>query len=75
MEKIDSYNRRSACCQLIDFDTIFADESDFVEVCEWKNGMGCDVAINDTHYSFTYGEFEAIKYLIEHLNNEPIFEF
>ena len=65
---IESYKRNAACCNLIDFDPMFADESDFVEVCEWKNGAGYDVAINDTHYAFTYGEFKAIEYLVEQLN-------
>lgn len=68
MNKAESYNRPAVCCHLIHFDDLFADESDFVEVCEWKNGLGYDVAINDTHYSFTIGEFNAIQYLIEYLN-------
>lgn len=68
MENIEIYSRPAVCCSLEKFDTVFADESDFVEVCEWKNGMGYDININDTHISFTHGEFEAIKYLIECLN-------
>lgn len=68
MEKIEIYNRPSVCCNLIDFDPLFADESDFIEVCEWKNGLGYDIAINDTHLSFTQGEFKAICYLIAQLN-------
>lgn len=68
MENIEYYNKRAVCCSLIDFDQAFADESDFIEVCEWKNGMGYDVCINETHYSFTHGEFNAMCYLIEHLN-------
>jgi hypothetical protein len=68
MKNVEIYNRPAICCNLVDFDKVFADESDFVEVCEWKNGLGYDVAINDEHYSFTQGEFEAICYLIEQLN-------
>ena len=30
-----------------DFDKIFADENDFVEVCEWKNCLGYDISINE----------------------------
>lgn len=67
---IESYNRASVCCSLKDFDKIFANEDDFVEVCEWKNCLGYDISINDTHYSLSHGEFEAIKYLIAHLNRE-----
>lgn len=72
MENIECYNKRAVCCSLIDFDQVFADESDFMEVCEWKNGMGYDVCINDTHFSFTHGEFNAMCYLIEHLNKNKI---
>ena len=65
---VENYNRRAVCCNLDEFDTIFADETDFVEVCEWKNGEGYDIAINDTHISLTYGELEAINYLVTQLN-------
>ena len=68
MKEAEKYNRRAVCCRLIDFDSVFADESDFIEVCEWKNGIGYDIAINDTHYSLSYGEFKAIEYLIAQLN-------
>lgn len=70
MEKVEKYNRPTACCNLERFDTMFADEQDFAEVCEWKNGCGYDIAINDRHYSLTRGEIDAINYLIEHLNED-----
>ena len=70
MENIETYNRPAICCSLVDFDPMFAEETDFVEVCEWKNGMGYDVAVNDTHFSFTIGEFKAIEYLIKQLNKK-----
>ena len=68
MKDVENYNRRAVCCRLVEFDPVFANESDFIEVCEWKNGIGYDVAINDTHYSLSYGEFKAIEYLIAQLN-------
>lgn len=49
---------------------LFAGEGDFIEVCEWKNGEGFDIAINDRHYSFTHGELKAINYLIDELNKK-----
>ena len=66
--KIETYNRRAVCCSLNDFDPIFATESDFIEVCDWKNGEGYDITINDKNYSLTIGELEAINYLVEKLN-------
>ena len=66
--KIETYNRRAVCCSLKDFDPIFATESDFIEVCEWKNGEGYDIAINDRHISITHGELEAINFLAAQLN-------
>jgi hypothetical protein len=65
---LEKYNRPAISCNLNKFDPIFADINDFIEVCEWKNGEGYDIAIKDNHYSFTTGEIEAIKYLIAELN-------
>ena len=67
---LQNYERPAICCDLDEFDTIFAGEGDFIEVCEWKNGEGFDIAINDRHYSFTHGELKAINYLIEELNKK-----
>ena len=49
---------------------ILAKESDFIEVTEWSNGEGWDVSINDRIISLTYGQLEAIKYLIKVLDYE-----
>lgn len=65
---LEKYNRKAACCNLEEFDPLFASGDDFIEVCEWKNGEGYDIAINDTHISLTYGELEAINYLVSQLN-------
>ena len=69
MEKLEKYERHAVCCCLEEFDPIFAGENDFIEVCEWKNGEGYDISINDRQYSFTHGALEAINYLIAQSNN------
>lgn len=66
--KVETYNRRAVCCSINDFYPIFADESNFIEVCELKNGEGYDITINDKSFSLTIGELEAINYLVEKLN-------
>lgn len=66
---VENYNRNAVCCNLEKFDPLFASGDDFIEVCEWKNGEGYDIFINDRHYSFTHGELEAINFLTAQLNN------
>ena len=66
---VETYNRKAVCCNLEEFDPLFASGDDFIEVCEWKNGEGYDFAINDRHISLTHGELEAINVLAEQLNN------
>ena len=66
--KVEKYNRSAICCCLSDFDPVFAEDSDFIEVCTWKNGEGYDITINERSYSFTIGELDAINYLVEQLN-------
>jgi hypothetical protein len=66
---VENYNRNAACCNLDEFDPLFASVDDFIEVCEWKNGEGYDIVINDRYYSFTHGELEAINFLVAKLND------
>ena len=66
---VETYNRKAVSCNLEEFDPLFASGDDFIEVCEWKNGEGYDIAINDRHISLTHGELEAINFLVEQLNN------
>ena len=66
--KVETYNRRAVCCSINEFDPIFATESDFIEVCEWRCGDGFDITIDEKSYSLTIGELEAINYLVEKLN-------
>ena len=66
---LEKYNRKAVSCNLEEFDPLFASGDVFIEVCEWKNGEGYDIAINDRHISLTHGELEAINFLAEQLNN------
>lgn len=46
-------------------------ESSFIEITEWTNGEGWDIAINEKMINLTYGELEAINYLTKALDYEP----
>jgi hypothetical protein len=46
--------------------TIWPEDNDFMEVTEWYNGEGFDVAIGDKHSRLTWGEFEALQALVHH---------
>lgn len=36
---------------------------EYMEVCEWANGEGFDVAIGDTHFQLTWGQFNLLQVL------------
>jgi len=60
MESVESYKRECIFSPLKD--------SDFIEVCRWKNHEGVDVTINGKHLiSLTYGEIKAINKLSKKL--------
>lgn len=42
-------------------------DDDFIEITEWSNGEGWDITINDRHFHLTYGELDAINFLIKYL--------
>lgn len=42
-------------------------DGDFIEITEWSNGEGWDITINDRHFHLTYGELDAINFLIKYL--------
>jgi hypothetical protein len=70
--KIDSYERKSVFAELKSF-CVFADEHDFIEVTEWKNGEGFDVEMQgklQERFQMTHGEFRALKTLVKKLNKE-----
>lgn len=45
-------------------------KSSFIEITEWTNGEGWDIAINEKMFNLTYGELEAINYLTKALDYE-----
>lgn len=63
--------RKSVNDKLKKYDHL-AKDSDFIEVTEWTNGEGWDISINDNIISLTWGQLEAINYLIKVLSYEKI---
>jgi hypothetical protein len=60
---IDTYNRKAKFTELKLYDHT-AKEHDFMEVCEWNNGEGFDVSINEKLCSFTWGQYECLQALV-----------
>jgi hypothetical protein len=57
---MESYDRKARFTKLKPY-CIFASDEDFIEICEWKNGEGIDVTLNNKNiFSLTYGELEAL---------------
>lgn len=69
--KIEAYKRNSVFTRLKNYCS-FANEHDYIEVTEWKNGEGFDINIsnstNTKNFDLTHGEFNALKKLIKQLN-------
>ena len=64
---MDKYNRKAVFSYLKKYDHL-ADEHDFIEVIEWKNGEGFDVEIVSklsTRFQLTWGQFAAMKKLVK----------
>ena len=59
-------NRKSISDKLKKYDYL-AKDNDFIEVIEWTNGEGYDIAINDKIISLTRGQIDAINYLVRSL--------
>ena len=49
---------------------VLAKDNDHIEVTEWTNGEGWDIIINDKIISLSWGELEAINYLVKALDYE-----
>lgn len=60
-------NRKSVNDNLRKYDHL-AKKDGFIEVTEWTNGEGWDICLNDKLISLTYGQLEAIKYLVKTLD-------
>ena len=60
---IDTYNRKARFAELKPYDQ-FSDEDDFMEVCEWHNGEGFDVTIDNRQFQLTWGQWECLQVLV-----------
>lgn len=58
--------RKSISDKLRKYDYL-AKEDDFIEVTEWGKGEGWDITLNEQVISLTWGQLDAIDYLIKHL--------
>lgn len=66
---MDKYKRKAVFSYLSKFDHL-ANDSDFIEVCEWNNGEGFDVEIVGKlpeRFQLTWGEFNALKKAVKKL--------
>ena len=64
---MEIYERKAVSDELKKYDYL-ANDSDFIEVTEWTNGEGWDIWLNDRLMSLTYGQLEAINYLVKTLD-------
>jgi hypothetical protein len=62
---MEQYERKAKFSPLRPYD-FFAKEDDFMEVCEWKNGEGFDVTINNKLFSLTWGQLECLQVLVNY---------
>ena len=54
------YQRKAKMAELTKYCHL-AKEHDYIEVCEWSNGEGFDVSINERYFHLSWGEFEALQ--------------
>lgn len=64
---MELYERKAVTDSLKKYDHL-AKDLDFIEVAEWANGEGWDISLNNRLISLTYGQLEAIKYLVKALD-------
>ena len=63
---MEMYQRKAKFTELKKYDH-FAKDDDFIEICEWQNGEGIDVAIGTfKHFQLTWGEWDALNALIHY---------
>ena len=68
---MDKYTKKAVFSYLKKYDNI-ANEQDFIEVTEWKNGEGFDVEIVgklSTRFQLTWCEYTALKKLVKKLDS------
>jgi len=76
--KFETYNRVAMHSELKEY-CHHAKPYDYIEVTDWHNGEGLDVAIWTTnrgnqHFNLTYGEWKLLKKLVKALDNRNAFE-
>ena len=67
----ETYSRQAIFAELKQFDPLFSEEDDYIEITKWANGEGFDVDINTKQsqkFHLTWGQWDTIKYLIKQLN-------
>ena len=63
---MEMYQRKSKFTELKKYDHLAKDD-DFIEVCEWHNGEGFDVAIGaNKQFQLTWGELYALIALVHY---------
>ena len=62
---IETYTRSAKFAELKAY-CHHASDSDFMEVCEWHNGEGFDVTINNRTMQFTYGQWDCLQVLVNY---------
>lgn len=62
-------NKKSIYDDLQKYDCLKS-KSSFIEITEWTNGEGWDITIDEKTFNLTYGELEAINYLVKALDYE-----
>lgn len=68
---MEIYKRKSINDKLSKYTYLAKDNSSYIEITEWKNGEGWDIDIDDRKlFSLTFGELEAINYLVKALDIE-----
>ena len=68
---MNKYTRKAVFSYLKKYDYT-ANEQDFIEITEWKNGEGFDVEIVgklSTRFQLTWGEYTALKKLVKKLDS------
>jgi len=69
---IETYTRKAKFANLKPYCHL-AKEHSFIEVTEWSNGEGFDVAIgltDDKNFSLSWGEYQALQALVAYQGND-----
>ena len=62
---VETYTRKAKFAELKAY-CHHATDTDFMEVCEWHNGEGFDVTINNRTLQFTYGQWDCLQVLVNY---------